>query len=30
MKRILYFALALFAMIPLIIYAWWPGTEDIS
>lgn len=29
MKRNVYFVLSLLAMIPLIIYAWWPGTEDV-
>ena len=30
MKRTFFFLLSLIAMIPLIIYAWWPGTEDIG
>jgi hypothetical protein len=30
MKRILTFFLSLFALIPLIVYAWWPETEDLK
>lgn len=28
MKRVLTFILSLLALIPLIVYAWWPETED--
>lgn len=30
MKKTIYFILSFLAMIPLIIYAWWPGTEDLN
>jgi hypothetical protein len=28
MRKVLSFFVSLFALIPLIIYAWWPETED--
>jgi hypothetical protein len=30
MKRVLTFILSLIALIPLIIYAWWPETDDVK
>jgi hypothetical protein len=30
MRRILAFFISLIALIPLIIYAWWPETEDLK
>ncbi len=30
MKRILTFFVSLFALVPLILYAWWPETEEIK
>lgn len=30
MKRLFKFGISIFALIPVMIYAWWPETEEIN